>query len=528
MKSVDPLIEHVPVKQGALLSAICAVIATCSWFALTWRYGFDLADEGYLWYGAQRALLGEIPIRDFMSYDIGRYYWSAAIMAVVGDDGIFAIRLAALTYQCLGTVVGVYLVMRAAPANGSARFGLAILVAVLLTIWVHPYYKVFDHATSVFVVALLVLMASSRRCSAWFVAGGLLGLAAVMGRNHGVYGAVAASMLLVWLLCVDSRRTPLHLVPCFIAGVAAGFSPVLLMMGVVPGFYAAFIESVLALLRSGATNIALPVPWPWLVNFAYTGIIVGVTQVVVGIAFLLLILLPVFVIINLLMTARKLSSPGSQLLLASALAGAVYSHYAYARADVTHLALAIFPLLLATCALLLQRLRWSWLFGGGALLVASSVAILSHENVYFGQKLFGRNLATVKVTGHDLETTEYVAKKYGAITVALERRLSDGGVFLAVPDMPSIYAVRRAKMPIWEIYSLFPRDAAFERAELARLAQTPPELVIISNHALDGRPDFRYEQMHPLLYAWISENFEEVASDFPSTGSDLAVMIPRR
>jgi hypothetical protein len=73
--------------------------------------------------------------------------------------------------------------------------------------------------------------------------------------------------------------------------------------------------------------------------------------------------------------------------------------------------------------------------------------------------------------------------------------------------MPSIHAIFRAKMPVWEIYSLFPRDRDFEIAEIKRLESSLPELVLLSDHALDGNPEFRYSRMHPLTYAWFISRY---------------------
>ncbi|MBP1144982.1 hypothetical protein JOE33_001905 [Pseudomonas sp. PvP027] len=66
--------------------------------------GFNLWDEGYLWYGAQQIIKGEVPVRDFMAYDPGRYYWSAGFFALMGDTGIVALRAAVAVFQLLGNL----------------------------------------------------------------------------------------------------------------------------------------------------------------------------------------------------------------------------------------------------------------------------------------------------------------------------------------------------------------------------------------------------------------------------------------
>ena len=55
------------ISEALLLGAAVSLAV----FSLQWRYGFNLGDEGWLWYISQRTALAEVPFRDFFSYDPG-------------------------------------------------------------------------------------------------------------------------------------------------------------------------------------------------------------------------------------------------------------------------------------------------------------------------------------------------------------------------------------------------------------------------------------------------------------------------
>src|SRR4051794_24937764 len=93
----------------ALLVSGALVVGSFVWQG---DYGFNIGDEGFLWYGVQRVRTGEVPLLDFMSYDPGRYYWSAALAAVLQNEGVMALRGAGAGVQLFGLFVGLELLFR--------------------------------------------------------------------------------------------------------------------------------------------------------------------------------------------------------------------------------------------------------------------------------------------------------------------------------------------------------------------------------------------------------------------------------
>ncbi len=469
-------------------------------FAWQGLMGFSLWDEGFLWYGVQRTLLGEVPVRDFMSYDPGRYYLSALFLHLIGGNGIVPLRVFLALLQALG--IGTALLLLHRRPGWNAAFSLCL--AVLLAFWMFPPHKIYDILCTIALVAALAGFLTASGPRRGFLLGLTVGLLAVVGCNHGVYGLAASLPALLGAALQQRRELPVFRTGAlWAAGIVVGYLPALGLAALVPGYAAAYVQALLYLFSGGGTNFALPVPWPWLAWSTVQPWGEALRALCVGLFFLAL---PAFAAGGLLWGLVQCirQRPLPPLLTATALGSLVYSHHAFSRADVNHLAQAAVPLLLGVMALLAAwraPLRYAAL---GLFCAAALVVMLPQHPGW--QSRHG-DWQPAQVGRDTLVVQPAVARDLALLQGLAERFAPDGCSVIAVPYWPGAYAVLERRAPLWENYALRAPGEAFEREEIRRLEAAAPCVAVINDLALDGKAGMQFAVTHPLLDAWIRERF---------------------
>jgi hypothetical protein len=494
-------------RLPASIAVFVAVLLTAASFGLQGHVGLNLADEGFLWHGTMRVLRGDLPLRDFQSYDPGRYYWSAFWMRLGGDEGILSLRLGVVLFQACALAAALLLLRRVISGP------LALLVAAfVLLLWFVPRHKMFDISMSIFAVcagAAVIRRPSLRR---HFAAGVYVGAAAFVGRNHGVYAAAAIALLTLLAWFRIDRSRPVAKLLLLATGTLAGYSPMLFLALSQPGFFDAVVEGVQLMFRMGATNLALPVPWPWAVDY-HVPLPWALHRLTVGLLFLAL---PAFYGAALLVLVRQ---PGEAItrhseLVAAVVVGAVYMHYAFARAGVLHLAHALPPFLIAVFALVPaapQRLRpWMRLGVPGALLLITLVTAGMMSPLY----LIGRHGEDLDVRGNTLVVDAETAHIVRTVQEIARVRMSPGERIVFAPYWPTMYGVLRQVSPLWETYSTSLASDPQAQARMVQDFETARvEWALIGNAMLDGRDDRRFRHTHPVVWRYLEEHYLPVQID---------------
>ncbi len=492
-------------RRGAFIFALSLLFVLCM-FAWEHDLGLSLADEGYLWYGVQRVLLGDVPLRDFMAYEPGRYYWSAAWMTLRGNQGIVGVRMAIAAFQFLGLWAGLHVIAKAMPENRRGSGLLLIGSALTLRAWMVPRHKLFDISLCLFLLAGLAGLIERPVRGRYIAMGAMVGLVAGFGRNHGLYGAVASIGAIAWLNV--GRETGIGIVRGLLfwgMGFAIGMLPLLAMVACIPGFARAMVDSVALLLAQGSTNLPLPVPWPWTASWDPAQGLTALSHVLIGSYFLAL---PMFCVLSMGWCIRQRWAgqrmpPG---FVASALLSAPYAHFAFSRADASHLAQGIFPLLVGT-GIIVSRLspRWSGMVMA-ALFATGLVATLPLHPGW--QLRDAAGLAIVVSYGDTIKVDGTTAAEVTRFRELVATYASDGGTFVTVPFYPGVYALAGRRAPMWELYPLFPRSIVFQEQEVDRMRAARPRFVFVVDVPLDGRAELTFSRTHPVEFDYFLGEFK--------------------
>lgn len=116
-------------------------------------------------------------------------------------------------------------------------------------------------------VYFAILLIERHSLLRYFIAGVFVGLSAFMGLNHGLYTFLSFLLLLVFIWVKLDRNDVLRRLLTWGVGIIVGYSPMLFMLVTIPGFFESFEDSIKFYFRLGGTNLTLPVPWTWRVNY---------------------------------------------------------------------------------------------------------------------------------------------------------------------------------------------------------------------------------------------------------------------
>ncbi len=498
-------------RQHGLGIALCLLAAALLFgvFAIDGSLGTDIdfADEGFLWYGMKALKVGFVPIRDFQAYDPGRYVWSALWSLIFGDS-LLALRLACVIFSWIGLTLGLLAACRI-----SRRWYFLLPLAITLSLWMFPRYKIFEQSISLIAIYVGVRHIERPTIRQHFISGLFIGFMAFMGRNHGLYLAVAFALIIL-LIVRGGVLAFLQRTGAWAGGIALGYLPQIAIAIFVPGYFAAYAEQLRIDVKFG-TNLAMPVPWPWEVSEWLYGH-ARWDAVAEGWLFVVLLVFIAVALLRFLFAGRKISISEPAFAAGSCVA-LTYTHYAFSRPDAWHLTHSVPAMILGTAALahtLGPRIRcFAPTFATLALLGLSLPPTIYYSGFYslamrpassyIERELGGKAMRLSPKEAAILDTAQH-------ITHALAR---PGEGVLFAPYFPGLYAATDTLSPIKPIYLIYPATPEQEAEELADMAAHNVAWVMIQDVKLDGREDLRFRHTNPLLFQHLEQNFDLVPID---------------
>lgn len=465
----------------------------------------NIQDEGYLWYGTRQVLNGFVPIRDFLAYDPLRYYFGALIQYIVNDTGIWSIRLATSIISIACLLIILVVVSR----NVAHQFTWVSMLTIAVTsvLWLYPSHKVYDIFASLLLLYILGTWIKNPTPTFAYYVGVVAGIIILINRNHGLYAGVSSLCVLVWISRNQQMnwRILLTHIRLLICGGLTGLLPFIGMLLFIPGFADAyFYYQVLYFYNLKATNLSLPVPWPWRITMPGRPFTAIWYDLVTG-AYFLYVVIAGIVSWRVLVWSwyQKKTHQLNAYLVASMVLIPVYAHHIFSRADIAHLSQGFMPVLITT--IIAIRMRASYVRHALLLVFLG----LSTYLMLLQQPGYQCSVSTCPII--TVQNQQYQGNKRITTTVKniiqVIEKYNATDSFVIAPYAPGIYALLDSTSPFYFSYNVYAQSVAEEQDQINQLNRKKITLVLIDQSRVDGRKDLGFAKTSPRTYAYIKSHY---------------------
>lgn len=483
--------------------AIVAAVITALVFVAQSRVGLAPQEEGYLWYGVDAVARGEWPIRDFRSYDPGRYLWCAAWSPVFGG-GILGLRAACALFAWAGLLAGLLVARRVLPSRAWL-----VPAGAVIALWQFPGWRPFESSSSLIATYCAMRLVESPSARRSLACGVFVGVTAFFGRNHGLYAAVAFVLVHAVAVHAGRRERIFARLLALTGGTVLGYLPMLALVAFLPGFGRAFVDSVLFFLGRDGLNIPHPATWPWTLDYGRLhGIELAAT---VALSLVFVAYVAVYSLGGIVAAFGRIGSVArSPALVAAVCVGLPYVHHVAERSDVHHVAESVHPLLL--CVLALAGAVGPRLVRGAAaaLLAVSLLAIGTEQPL--GRRLLARDTERAHVEfdarGTTLSIDGLVARRLEAVRARIARDVPPDAKLLLSTKLLTLYPLLERASPVWDVYPSWPADAELEQRMLDELSSV--DWVFLQDVPVGGAEERRLANTYPGVWRRMQQDFDRI------------------
>jgi hypothetical protein len=466
-----------------------------TWISL--HKDINLADEGYLVYGTQAVLRGEVPIRDFRAYDPARYYWCALWCRLIGSEFI-AIRISMAVFSALSVCLISIIVLI---ANGNPALGCA--AGIVSQIWMHPRHKQIEHFFSLVCCTVMFALICGVGQPFWLAVIGAIG--AAFGLNILTY-FVASAVLSFAMLWLHQGTAGLSALPGFSLGLLTGMVLLVLISLLIPGFLRRYLDlKVFALLRRGTTNLRLPRPWIWRASPHQFSGLTPPRRLALQVMFSLMPM----IYLSILALTDIGADHAARLAVAASACGLVYFHHAMSRADLGHIQQVMQPLIVVLAAGLATALPASLAIAAMVLSGIFSAALL-WKTPEFGRTWgSGQPNSEIFTNGKDrFRLSAAMQKKLILQRNVVHAHSSPEDTLFVAPALAGVLALFHRKTAVYDTFPVYPALDEAQQLMIKQLESAAPPVAIISKVAIDQQKELKFENNYPSVFHYIKERYQ--------------------